>query len=63
MKISNFRKTNFLSITFPFIDDFALNIDEVLAFFDGLFWPFLAFIGLFGLCVIGQTFKAKTGLC
>ena len=49
MKISNFWKTNFPSITFPFIDDFALNIHEINDFFevlafDGLFWPFLAFL-------------------
>ena len=29
----------------------------------GLWWPFLAFIGLFGLCDLGWFFKAKTGLC
>ena len=29
----------------------------------GLWWPFLAFIGLFGLCGLGWFFKAKTGLC
>ena len=29
----------------------------------GLWWPFLAFIGLFGLCGLGWFFKAETGLC
>ena len=29
----------------------------------GLWWPFLAFMGLFGLCGLGWFFKAETGLC
>ena len=54
MKISNFWKTSFLSITFPFIDDFALNIREINDFFevlafDGLFWPLLAFLAFLAL--------------
>ena len=44
MKISNFGKTNFFSITFPFIDDFALNIHEINDFLK--FWPLMAFFGL-----------------
>ena len=51
MKIFNFWKTTFSLFTFPFIDDFTLNIDEIIDFLK--FWPlmaFLAFIGLFGLC-------------
>ena len=44
MKISNFWKTNFLSITFPFIDDFALNIHEINDFLK--FWPLMAFFGI-----------------
>ena len=45
MKISNFWKTKFPSIKFPFIDDFVLNIHEINDFLK--FWPLMAFIGLY----------------
>ena len=44
MKISNFWKTKFPSIKFPFIDDFALNIHEINVFL--MFWSLMAFFGL-----------------
>ena len=54
MKISNFGKTPFFSITLTFIDDYTMNIDDIKYFWSyGLCWPFLAFIGLFGLCGLG----------
>ena len=51
MKISNFWKTTFLSITFPFIDDFALNVHEINDFLKfwplmDFYWPLLAFLAL-----------------
>ena len=63
-KFPIFEKQLFHSIKFPFIHDFTWNIDEINDFWrSGLWWPFLAFIGLFGLCGLGWFFKAKTGLC
>ena len=63
MKISNFFKTPFFSITLTFIDDYTLTIDDIKEFWSfGLCWPLLAFIGLFGLCGLGWIFKEKTGL-
>ena len=57
MKIFKFWKTNFLSITFTFIDDFALNIDEMNDFFS--LWPFMAFLAFIGLCWPWMNFLSK----
>ena len=43
-KLSIFEKQLFLSITFPFIDDFTLIIDEINDFWK--FWPLMTFFGL-----------------
>ena len=43
-KFSIFEKQLFLSITFSFIDDFTLNIDEINDFLK--FWPLMTFFGL-----------------
>ena len=64
MKISNFFKATFFSITLTFIDDYTLNIDKIKEFWSfGLCWPLLAFIGLhwpslafIGLCGLGWIF-------
>ena len=57
MKISNFVKTPFFSIKLTFIDDYTMNIDDIKEIWSyGLCWPFLAFIGLFGLCGLGWIF-------
>ena len=39
------------------------SMKSMIFWCSGLWWPFLAFIGLFGLCGLGWFFKAKTGLC
>ena len=44
MKSIIFEKQLFLSITFPFIDDFTLIIDEINDFWK--FWPLMTFFGL-----------------
>jgi hypothetical protein len=44
MKISNFFKTPFFSITHTFIDDYTLTIDDIKEFWK--FWTLLAFAGL-----------------
>ena len=62
-KFPIFEKQLFRSIKFPFIHDFTWNIDEINDFLKGgLWWPFLAFIGLFGLFGLGWIFQAKTSL-
>ena len=43
-KFPIFEKQLFLSITFPFIDDFTLNIYEINDFLN--FWPSLALVAL-----------------
>jgi hypothetical protein len=45
------KKQLFLSITFPFFDDFTLIIDEINDFWK--FWPLMTFFGLFGLFGLG----------
>ena len=63
-KLSIFEKQLFLSITFPFIDDFTLIIDEINDFWK--FWPLMTFFGLhWPLWPLWpwMIFKAKTGLC
>ena len=46
-KFSIFEKQLFLIITFPFIDDFTLNIDEINDFWSfGLWWPFWSSLAL-----------------
>ena len=44
LKISDFWKTKFPIIKFPFIDDFTLNIHEIHDFL--MFWSLMAFFGL-----------------
>ena len=47
MKISNFVKTPFFSITLKFIDDYTMNIDDIKEIWSyGLCWTLLAFFGL-----------------
>ena len=43
-KLSIFEKQLFLSMTFQFIDDFTLIIDEINNFWK--FWPLMTFFGL-----------------
>ena len=45
------------------IDCFALNIDKITGFWNfGLFWPSLAFVGLYDLFWPFMIFKAKIGV-
>ena len=45
------------------IDYFALNINKITGFWNfGLFWPSLAFIGLYDLFWPLMVFKAKIGV-
>ena len=61
MKISNFLKTPFFSITLTVIDDYECWwYQRVLKF-----WPLLVFVGLhglFSLCDLGWIFYAKSGI-
>ena len=50
MKIPTFKKSLFLTISFHYIDDFTLNSDKIKDFWRfGLWWPWMAFVGIFGL--------------
>ena len=44
-KFPIFEKQLILSIAFPFIDDFTLNIDKINGFLK--FWPLMTFFGLY----------------
>ena len=57
MKIFNFFKTSFFTITLTFIDDYTLNIDDIKEFWSfGLCWPSLAFLAFVAL---DEFFKQK----
>ena len=60
MKISNFFKTPFFTITLTFIDDYTLNIDDIKEFWSfGLCWPLLAFLAFLAFVTLDESFKQK----
>ena len=60
MKISNFVKTTFFSITLTVINDYVLNVDDINKFWSfGLCWSLLVFMAFLAFATLDESFKQK----